>query len=650
MAQPSHYHADGAESLFSSVDRYVHTAFAWNRLSQYICNVIFNNAADMKPSILLIGHRATGKSTLGRLLAQNMGCAFHDIDDIIAERSGRTPAQLISEDEASFRDMERDVLRELRQESGRSVIAAGAGLQDFSTGLFVIWLFREGWGEDAIRSRERLRPEIPAEEEIEWMQQTREPAYTSAAHIRLHIEFGCTIEQAATRLKLYVHWLDQSVGSRIMRLSWMSPRDRADLDRCIDTARLFDMAGVEIRSDIFDALPDTDVPLLAALRTDNPDFLAGATRAAAFDCDAYHIQHLHISSMTPRPLILSIHPDDVQRDFFEYLLELRQYVSRLHNEWAEHILLKYAPRVGTWVDLRYANQLYKVMEKQGDRLSFFPRGRRWKWMRIQRLFSGNQLNYISSGCEEHSQLPPSVDFFLPHCHAAVQSALYGVIGADVEHSIGDRFHGACAYTTGSAESYVNIPLAASEIDNCLHLLPQIGFKGLSITSPLKAAIAESNFVGTEQPIEAGNTLSLVKGSFLLYDTDEEGMLAALEEIESRGIRPGATIIFGDGGVSPALQRALRRRSWSPVKVLSARDGWKCEATTRVVLIVNASGRAAFEHAPACEAWLELRYRNLQAIASTAHLYFNGMTFYKHQAMAQRRLWELPLSDDMLTSW
>jgi hypothetical protein len=70
----------------------------------------------------------------------------------------------------------------------------------------------------------------------------------------------------------------------------------------------------------------------------------------------------------------------------------------------------------------------------------------------------------------------------------------------------------------------------------------------------------------------------------------------------------------------------------------------------VVLVVNASGRDASEGAPACEAWLELRYRNLPPASSMAQFYFNGMTFYKHQAMAQRRIWELPLSDDVLTSW
>ena len=151
-----------------------------------------------------------------------------------------------------------------------------------------------------------------------------------------------------------------------------------------------------------------------------------------------------------------------------------------------------------------------MYEKAGGRISFLPQGKNWKWMRVQRLFNGNDLNYLSTGCLEHSHRPPSLDYFLPHVVGDHARDFYGVIGDPVEHSVGDVFHRALSlHADGGAQTYVKIPLKPSEIDNCLHLLPQIGFKGLSVTSPLKTAVFDSNFVGTEVNISAGNTLSLV---------------------------------------------------------------------------------------------------------------------------------------------
>ncbi len=605
----------------------------------------------MTRSILLIGHRTSGKTTLGKLLAADLGCAFHDLDDEIEARTGKSAAQWVTENESAFRDLEISTLNELRSAASPAVIAAGGGLCESPTDLFVVWISREGWETDAIATRVRLKPELSPEAEITWMKDTRESRYKRSAHVRLRIERTCSVTQSAARLRILADWLEVSIGSRVMRMSWMRPRDKEDLGRCAAQAALFGMAGVEIRSDMFDELPELDVPTLASLRSDDPGFIARAARASVFDCDTAFVQHLDLRGLTPRPLIFSTHPDDVYKEFFEHLTSLPSFIAQAYPEWLDGLMLKYAPRVKSWVELRYANQLYKVYEKAGNRLSFFPQGKRWKWMRIQRLFAGNQVNFISSGCEEHSHLPPSVDYFLPHCHAPAPESFYGVIGGEVEESIGDVFHRACSLSSGEGkDAYVKIQLSATEIDNCLHLLPQIGFKGLSVTSPLKRAVVDSNFVGCGTPLTAGNTLALIKGSFLLFDTDEVGMLAALSEIESKGVTPGSAVIYGEGGVSEAVRRALVKRSWLQISSCSARDGWSSVTAAHVTLIVNASGADAAEGAPACDAWLDLRYRNIDPPPDSAGAFFGGMTFYKHQAVEQRRIWELSSCDSLIDAF
>ncbi|HEY6166662.1 MAG TPA: shikimate kinase [Verrucomicrobiae bacterium] len=81
-----------------------------------------------KPNIALIGFMGTGKSTVGRLIAAQLGFRFVDTDELIEERTGRPIAQIFQDaGEPVFRDLERQLLAEI---SGwtRTVIATGGGM------------------------------------------------------------------------------------------------------------------------------------------------------------------------------------------------------------------------------------------------------------------------------------------------------------------------------------------------------------------------------------------------------------------------------------------------------------------------------------------------------------------------------------------
>ena len=70
----------------------------------------------------------SGKSTVGRLLAQLLGTDFYDTDDLIAAAAQRSiPEIFAAEGEAAFRAMESDQARRLSQMSGL-VIATGGGM------------------------------------------------------------------------------------------------------------------------------------------------------------------------------------------------------------------------------------------------------------------------------------------------------------------------------------------------------------------------------------------------------------------------------------------------------------------------------------------------------------------------------------------
>ncbi|MGO0060784.1 shikimate kinase [Brevibacillus fluminis] len=79
-------------------------------------------------TIILIGFMGTGKTTVGRALAEKLGMTQVDMDASIEQREGCTIADLFREKgEAYFRDVESEVLAELLQQD-KLVITTGGGV------------------------------------------------------------------------------------------------------------------------------------------------------------------------------------------------------------------------------------------------------------------------------------------------------------------------------------------------------------------------------------------------------------------------------------------------------------------------------------------------------------------------------------------
>ena len=74
---------------------------------------------------------ATGKTTVGRRLAEQLGYAFVDTDELIAERSGQSVAEIFREKgEAAFRRMESEIAQELGEKEGFVVSTGGRLMLD----------------------------------------------------------------------------------------------------------------------------------------------------------------------------------------------------------------------------------------------------------------------------------------------------------------------------------------------------------------------------------------------------------------------------------------------------------------------------------------------------------------------------------------
>lgn len=81
--------------------------------------------------ILLVGFMASGKTTLGKALASDLGLQFVDLDHYIENRYHCTIAQLFAErGEEAFRQIERNILHEVA-EFEDVVISTGGGTPCF---------------------------------------------------------------------------------------------------------------------------------------------------------------------------------------------------------------------------------------------------------------------------------------------------------------------------------------------------------------------------------------------------------------------------------------------------------------------------------------------------------------------------------------
>jgi shikimate kinase len=153
-------------------------------------------------NLILIGYRATGKTTLARGLAERLGWDWIDADVEIEHRAGKSISRIFAEDgEPAFRDLEARVVADL---CGRPnlVLAAGGGapLREENRRAMrhhgrVVWLtaapetILARMSADATTAGRRpsLTGKPPLEEIVELLAR-REPIYRLAAHMTVDTE------------------------------------------------------------------------------------------------------------------------------------------------------------------------------------------------------------------------------------------------------------------------------------------------------------------------------------------------------------------------------------------------------------------------------------------------------------------------------
>ena len=137
------------------------------------------------------------------------------------------------------------------------------------------------------------------------------------------------------------------------------------------------------------------------------------------------------------------------------------------------------------------------------------------------------------------------------------TALYGVVGNPVRHSLSPALHNAALSASGLNALYLAFEI--EDIEECVKGIRAFGIKGTSITIPFKTAVMP--FLDEIDPlakrIGAVNTIVNDGGRLKGYNTDAIGALKALKKkIEL----PGMTcLIIGAGGAAKAIGFMLKEQ-------------------------------------------------------------------------------------------
>lgn len=173
-------------------------------------------------NIVLTGFRATGKSTVGKMIAQRLGYAYLDTDREICRQLGATVTEIVEQHGwGYFREAEARVLDQLCAAS-HTVIATGGGaiehqahwqrLRDVS---YVVWLdadavtIKKRIASDPVSAhqRPRLSAGPPVEDETDKLLQRRTPLYSAGSDLCLDTvlytpeELAAALHEVVERIK-----------------------------------------------------------------------------------------------------------------------------------------------------------------------------------------------------------------------------------------------------------------------------------------------------------------------------------------------------------------------------------------------------------------------------------------------------------------
>jgi shikimate dehydrogenase len=159
------------------------------------------------------------------------------------------------------------------------------------------------------------------------------------------------------------------------------------------------------------------------------------------------------------------------------------------------------------------------------------------------------------------------------------TALVGVLGDPVRHSLSPAMHNAALQELGLDWAYLALPVAPADLATVVRGLEAVDCRGLNVTLPHKQAVAALAAELTPLAARLGAVNTLVRrpgGGWLGTNTDVEGFLAPLRA--AGGWAGREAVVLGCGGSARAVVAGLAELGLARIRV-AARNGERLAAFT-----------------------------------------------------------------------
>lgn len=257
-----------------------------------------------------------------------------------------------------------------------------------------------------------------------------------------------------------------------------------------------------------------------------------------------HVDPAFVKAM-PVPVILSYHNfNETPLDIDKVYQEMTRTPATLYKLAFKANSTSDMLRLLTWVYKAPKNVIAISMDTYGQ-----P-------SRIVGPVVGSKITYAC--LDEELQTAPGqlsareLKEFYSYHHLNPQTALYGIIGYPLTHSLSQHTHNHVLHSLGLNAVYLRLPFPEEEMGPFFEAVRKLPFKGFSVTVPLKEHVIPhlDSLDPKAQAIGAVNTIVWEEGRLKGYNTDCVGALDALEEQEV--VRGKKVAIIGAGGAAKAI--------------------------------------------------------------------------------------------------
>lgn len=112
--------------LYMLVSQAVYAAIHFGKADEKDLDLIYDKIYKEKENIVLTGMPGSGKTTVGKIIAESLGLKFIDTDEIITEKYGNISDIFKTGGEKYFREIEKNIIFEVSAQNG-AVISTGGG-------------------------------------------------------------------------------------------------------------------------------------------------------------------------------------------------------------------------------------------------------------------------------------------------------------------------------------------------------------------------------------------------------------------------------------------------------------------------------------------------------------------------------------------